>query len=116
MEKINLTCIECPIGCSITVEKEGDEILSISGNACPRGAVYSKNEVTNPKRVITTTTKTISGRLVAVKTDAPVSKANMFNVVNAINKTTVSDNVKIGDVVIEKIEGNVNVIITSNPF
>ena len=29
MEKRNLTCIGCPMGCQITVEFEGEEVFSV---------------------------------------------------------------------------------------
>ena len=53
----SLTCIVCPIGCQLTVEigpagpddSYGD--LSITGNRCPRGAVYAQEEIRAPKRV-----------------------------------------------------------------
>ena len=39
MEKRELTCIVCPVGCRITAEIDGGE-LRISGNSCKRGEVY----------------------------------------------------------------------------
>lgn len=37
MEKRELTCIGCPLGCSITVTMENAEILDVTGNTCKRG-------------------------------------------------------------------------------
>ena len=34
MEKKELTCIGCPMGCQITVELETGEIKSVTGNTC----------------------------------------------------------------------------------
>ena len=45
MTKREMTCIICPMGCSLTVEMEGEEITSISGNTCKRGAAYAEAEV-----------------------------------------------------------------------
>ena len=36
-----LTCIGCPLGCALTVEMDGGEVVKISGNTCPRGAAYA---------------------------------------------------------------------------
>ena len=47
MEKRELTCIGCPLGCAVTVEMEGGEILKITGNTCKRGEEYARKEVTN---------------------------------------------------------------------
>ena len=44
MEK-EMICIVCPVGCHISVNTETYEV---KGNACPRGAVYGKEELTAP--------------------------------------------------------------------
>ncbi len=50
-----LTCIVCPIGCALTVEETVDGGLNVTGNRCPRGAVYAQEEIIAPKRVVTAT-------------------------------------------------------------
>ena len=55
MGKRELICIGCPMGCPVTVEMNGDEIVSVSGNTCPRGDAYARKEVTNPTRIVTST-------------------------------------------------------------
>ena len=62
-----LTCIICPIGCSLLVDEgagpdknssvsgNGDAALTITGNRCNRGIVYAQEEVRSPKRVVTAT-------------------------------------------------------------
>ncbi len=113
METVKFICIECPIGCNLTVEKNGEE-LTVLGNTCKRGEMYAKLEVTSPKRVITTTIGTVGGKIVAVKTDKPVSKTKMFEYVEKIKRTKAKSGVKIGDIIIENIEEGANVIATSN--
>ena len=54
MEKRELTCINCPMGCRITVTMEGDDIIAVEGNTCKRGFVYACNEVKSPVRTVTT--------------------------------------------------------------
>ena len=51
----NLICITCPKGCHLTVDEEND--YKVTGNACPRGAEYGRNEMLHPVRVITSTVK-----------------------------------------------------------
>jgi CxxC motif-containing protein len=50
-----MVCITCPMGCHLTVElpKEGE--VQVSGNRCPRGVVYAREETLAPKRVVTAT-------------------------------------------------------------
>lgn len=50
-----LICITCPIGCHLTVEALSGGEVQVSGNRCPRGAAYAREEVLSPKRVVTAT-------------------------------------------------------------
>ena len=103
MEKRELTCINCPMGCRITVTMEGDNIISVEGNTCKRGHLYACNEVKSPVRTVTTTIK-VSGGVsdrVSCKTKDPVPKDKIFEVMDAINKASAKAPIAIGDVLIE---------------
>ena len=110
---MKLTCIECPMGCEIEVVMYNGKITAISGNSCLRGEAYAKDEVTCPKRVITTTVRAENGKLVSVKTDAPVKKSDTFKVIKAANSFVAKLPVKIGQVLIERVSDNVNLISSS---
>ena len=57
MEK-KLICINCPIGCHLTAERSKDsDAWSVTGNRCPRGELYARNELTDPRRVVTATVR-----------------------------------------------------------
>ena len=34
MERRELICIGCPLGCALTVSMEGAEVVSVTGNTC----------------------------------------------------------------------------------
>ena len=34
-----LTCINCPVGCSLKVEMDGENVICVSGNTCRRGEI-----------------------------------------------------------------------------
>ena len=107
MEKRELTCINCPMGCRITVTMEGEDIIVVEGNTCKRGFVYACNEVKSPVRTVTTTIKVTGGTVdrVSCKTKAPVPKDKIFEVMAAINKASCKAPVAIGDVLIEDCAG-----------
>ena len=65
MEEKNLICICCPLGCPLTVTLENGEVVSVTGNTCPRGAAYGRREVTNPTRIVTSTALVSGGVLPA---------------------------------------------------
>ena len=115
MAKRELTCIVCPRGCALTVELDGDKVVGVSGNICKRGEAYAEAECTHPVRTVTSTVRCESGKVVAVKTNAPVPKTKVFEVMKEINTTLAPDGIKIGDVVIKNVAGtDSDVVVTSN--
>lgn len=112
MKKTALTCIECPIGCSIETVSDGENVLSVTGNACPRGKMYAENEAICPKRVLTTCVRTENGNMLPVKTSAPVKKSELFELMKKINAIRVKTPVKIGDILLSKIDGEADLIAT----
>jgi len=56
-----LTCITCPLGCSLVAASEGEGALVVSGNRCPRGAAYAREELLSPKRTVTATCRSRAG-------------------------------------------------------
>ena len=117
MKTVNLICIGCPLGCPLTVEMEGNEVKSVSGNTCPRGDAYAKKELTNPTRIVTSTVRVSGGKLamVSVKTQSDIPKDKIFDCVKALKDVEVPAPIKIGDVIVENVAGTgVNVIATKN--
>jgi len=114
MKERKLTCIICPRGCELTVALgEAGEVLGVSGNACSRGEVYANTECTNPTRTVTTTVRCTDGSVVPVKTSRPVPKGMIFEVMREINRARIECDVKVGQVVIEKVAGtDADVVIT----
>ncbi|MCR5330495.1 MAG: DUF1667 domain-containing protein [Lachnospiraceae bacterium] len=106
-EKINLTCIGCPLGCQITVTKNGDEIEDITGYTCKRGLEYAKTEVISPVRTITSTVRVTGGAgpVVSVKTATPIPKGMIDRSMEIIYGLEVQAPVAIGDVVCDNIAG-----------
>ena len=43
-----LTCIGCPRGCTLKIERDGDG-WSVTGNTCPRGREFAISEMTAPE-------------------------------------------------------------------
>lgn len=108
-----LICIICPRGCHLTVDDE----LNVSGNTCPRGAVYAKQELTHPTRTLTSTVRVVSKTeaMLPVKSNKPLPKEKIFDAMEVINKTCVKAPIKIGDVVIKNIFGlDVDIVATKN--
>ena len=96
MTERQMTCIICPMGCSINVKMEGEEILEISGNTCKRGAAYAESEMRHP-----------------VKTDRPIPKSKVMDCMDRINRHRATVPVAIGDILLRDVFGS-NVVATEN--
>ena len=115
MEKRELTCIGCPMGCFLTVMLENGEAVSVEGNTCQKGDIYARKEVVNPTRIVTSTVK-LSGSdksRVPVKTNTDIPKDKIFDVMKEINEADVEAPVSIGDVIIKNVAGTGSDIVAT---
>jgi CxxC motif-containing protein len=109
----DLICIVCPKGCHIQVDEERD--FSVTGNSCPRGAEYGKAELVCPTRTVTSTVRCSGGAhpRCPVKTDRPVPKELIFQVMDEINALSVSAPIRVGQVLLEHVCGtDANIVAT----
>ncbi len=114
----NITCIICPNGCLLKVDKQGDEFV-VSGNLCKRGVEFAINEMTNPKRSICSTVKTSykSVPRLSVRTDGEIPLNYIFKVMGEINKVYIDHQVHSGEIIIRNVLGTgVNIISTSDMY
>ncbi|MBR5266828.1 MAG: DUF1667 domain-containing protein [Lachnospiraceae bacterium] len=116
MEMRELTCIGCPLGCSLTVTME-EQTITVTGNTCSRGEAYAKKEVTDPTRIVTSSVK-VEGGVIAkasVKTSSDIPKGKIFECMKEIRACVVKAPVRIGDVVIANCAGTgVSVVATKD--
>ncbi|HQC54949.1 MAG TPA: DUF1667 domain-containing protein [Clostridia bacterium] len=112
---MNLTCIECPKGCFLTIEIKDSEVI-VEGNDCLRGKRFGEKEVTNPTRTIATTVKTIFPELpvVSVRTATEIPKGDIFKVMEEINKVVIDKVYPIGTTLISNVCGTGADIITTS--
>ena len=108
-----MTCIVCPVGCHLMI----DDAEAVSGNRCPRGLAYAKEELKNPKRMVTSTVRTthpLYPRL-SVKTNKPIAKHLVFEAVKSLTDIEINHTIHIGDVIIHHMLGtDVDLIATKD--
>ena len=112
-----MICINCPMGCHLTVDDSNRNNIKVTGNTCPRGATYAINEVTAPKRMVTGSVKVVGGRIpmVSVKTREAIPKELIFQSLELLKNAVLNAPVSIGDVVVKDICGTgVDFIVTKN--
>ena len=107
-----LICIACPRGCALTVTIGGTpDTIEVSGNSCPKGISYGKQEVLCPMRTLTTTIACRSARhngkmtgfgapefiRLPVKTGCEIPLEEMKSMIEKIRTITASAPVRYGD-------------------
>lgn len=108
----NLTCIICPRGCALQAQIHGDQV-AVTGHTCPKGEEYAINECLHPVRTVTATVRVANrtDTMVSVKTETPVDKDAMMNVMQALRQMEVEAPLSIGDVIAENVCGS-RIIVT----
>ena len=106
-------CICCPKGCHLQVDEQND--YAVTGNGCPNGIAYGKEELTNPTRIVTSTVRAEGGLhpRCAVKTTLPVPKGMMMDVMNVLDSVVVTSPVKTGQVIVKDICGTGSDIVAT---
>lgn len=106
-EKRQITCIVCPLSCTIEVE-EKDGAHAFSGHECSRGEKYALQETLDPRRVLTGTVKVDGGRLprLPVKTTAPIPKALIPKAARLLDEITVKAPLRCGELIVENFAGS----------
>jgi len=114
-EKRKITCIVCPLGCRMEITMDGKNIVSIEGNACPRGKVYARQEVIAPSRIVMSVVKcrNCPVPVISVKTEKPVPKEFIGEIMQVLRDVEVEPPVKVGDIIVENVLGlGVDVVAT----
>ena len=98
-----LICIMCPKGCHLKV----DDDLNVTGNTCPRGVTYGKQEVTDPRRYLTSTVKIKSKgyRRLPVISSGDLPKDRVSDVIRYLDDVEVSAPVNVKDVIVKDVLG-----------
>lgn len=112
-----LTCINCPLGCTVTVTMEDGKIEDIAGNSCKRGEIYARKEVTAPTRIVTSVVLVNNGEIpmASVKTQKDIPKEKLFDCVRTIRRIQIEAPVAIGDVIVSNVcDTGVDIIATKN--
>jgi len=116
---MTIICIGCPQGCELQVSGDCCDrgSLQVRGNACRRGIDYAKEEIFNPRRIITTTVRVRNGRLVRVpvRSAEAIPKGRVFLALEEVKQVILDAPVKMGQVVLQSVAGTGVSVITTRP-
>ena len=113
--KKEITCIECPVGCALSVDVENCKVVKVSGGKCPKGEKYAISEVENPARILTSTVLTdgLSLKMIPVRTDNPLPKRDILRAAEEIKKIRINKPIRIGEVIVKNfLDLGINLIAT----
>jgi CxxC motif-containing protein len=112
----DLVCFICPNSCLLHISRENDNAqIAVKNNGCPRGIAFAVKEMTNPERTLTSTVKVKNGALplVSVRSDRPVQKAELKNLVKQLDRLIIDAPVSGGQLLVPAMGANrVNIIAT----
>ncbi|WP_195269616.1 FAD-dependent oxidoreductase [Eubacterium sp. 1001713B170207_170306_E7] len=109
-------CVLCPKGCILSFDTAHDP-PEIAGYQCSRGRRYGLEEWRAPKRMLTTTVKTASGKLVPVKSSGPLAQSALLTAVKSIRKITLAGSVAPGTIIDQNIlNSGVDIITTGEAY
>ena len=112
---MEVTCINCPVGCRMTVTLEGGCVTKVEGNACRRGEAYAHQECVAPLRMVTAVVP-IEGSAapLPVKTRTPIPRERIDDCMRALSLLPLSAPIQAGTVVLSDVCGTgVDVVATS---
>ena len=113
---MEITCINCPVGCRLTVELEDGKVVSVTGNTCPRGATYAKQECVDPLRMVTAVVP-VEGSFapVSCKTRTPIPKKLIADCMKELAAVKLTAPIAAGSVILANVCGTgVDVIATKS--
>lgn len=111
-----MICIVCPNGCHLEAEIVGGEMV-VSGNKCARGIDFAREELTAPKRSLTTTvaTKYAEMPVVSVRTNGELPKEKVLAAMKELNKLKLDKKYKVGEVILSNIlDTGIDIIVTTD--
>ena len=117
MKKLNKICINCPAGCHLDITVDDDHQISVSGNTCPRGLTYAKQELTDPRRIVTAVVFADHDKRICipVKSNVPVPMDMIPELLKTLFSTRVKLPVSVGDVILRDFNGSkIDIVCASN--
>jgi CxxC motif-containing protein len=123
-----MVCFVCPNSCRLMVTQDSNAVnydsntvnndsnaIDVENNRCPRGVEFARKELTDPERILTSTIRVTNGALplVSVRSDAPVKKGELKNIVKQLDKITVEAPIVSGQILLSSSGKNkVSIIAT----
>ncbi|MBN1352146.1 DUF1667 domain-containing protein [candidate division KSB1 bacterium] len=110
-----MVCISCPNGCRLRVSQAEDSSIIVEGNECKLGAQYAKQEISDPRRIVTFCIPIKNGKepFLPVRTDKAVPKQLWREIIKSIRTVKAVAPITCGECLRRNLIGtDANVIAT----
>ena len=113
--KGKFTCVVCPTSCVVNAEWSEIELQNTDHAQCKLAWDYVRSEIFDPRRTVTSTVLVDGGDipLVSVKTEPPVPKAKVFEVMQHLAHVVVKAPVNVGDIIVTDVLGTGSNIVAT---
>jgi CxxC motif-containing protein len=103
------------VGCAIDATIEDGELVETEGHTCKRGVAFVREELTDPRRMLTTTVRVSGGvlPLVPVRSAEALPKGLLMAVAEKLRQVELTAPVEEHQVVLQDVLGSGVDIITS---
>ena len=106
VKETKIICIMCPLACRVTVTTDDEgKIKSLADYLCKQGEQYIISECQFPGRILTTTVliEGSSQKLLPVRTDKPVLRTRLMDVMYSLSQIKVKPPIKMGQIIVSDI-------------
>lgn len=117
-EQIEFICVTCPVGCPIQASVESGALVAVQGATCKRGEAFVREELSAPKRMLTTTVRVRGGQLplLPVHSSAPLPKAMLREVAALMRQVEIEAPITEGQVVAADVLSSGVDMVASRPL
>ena len=101
-----LTCILCPVGCELEVDRAGAG-LEVRGNQCEKGIGFAEEEILHPMRNLATSVplRGTTAQMVSVRLSGPVPRDMIFPILAEIAGLRPEPPILRGQILIPNVQG-----------
>ncbi len=110
-----IVCIACPVGCRLEVRPVEGSDAEVTGNRCPKGEAYGREELSAPRRLVTGVVRTDSADFpcAPVRTDRPLPRERVRELMADLARVRVALPVAAGSTISSDWKGTgVAVLVT----
>ena len=117
-EQRDFICITCPVGCALEAVVDDRELVELRGQTCQRAISFVREELTDPRRVLTTTVRVRGAALplVPVRATEALPKGLLLPVMADLRAVVLDAPIEQHQLVLQNVCNSGTDIVTTRPL